>query len=173
MGGGRGVRRWQHNGWVLIEGLVPTAEIDDAAEDLWRMFPRPEDHVGHQDRPSGRSIAERTGRVAPTRIVGVGTSRGRLQVVPLSPDEAPELYRAEVSAAGPRRPDGSRFVYNLSYEVAGQEWIAYDTAQPNSTLGRFKRFVEGRTPRELALFGMAEPRHPFWNAATLDAMSAR
>jgi hypothetical protein len=41
------IHLWRTRGWVLMDGLVPTADIDDAAEDLWHMFPTPEDfHSG-------------------------------------------------------------------------------------------------------------------------------
>jgi hypothetical protein len=71
------------------------------------------------------------------------------------------------------RPGGARFLYNLSYKLAGQDWIGYENAQPRSTVGRFTRFAEGCTPRQLALFGVPEPGHPYWTPAVLDAMAAR
>lgn len=129
--------------------------------------------------------------LAPTRVVGVDVSGGRLSVHPVSPDEAPELYAAEVAAAGPRgsflayrsdvfhravdltRPGGARFLYNLSFKHAGHDWIGYENVQPSSTVGRFVRFVEGCTPRQLALLGVPRPGHPYWTAAQLDAMAVR
>jgi hypothetical protein len=44
------VAAWQTEGWVLIEGLVPTAEIDAAGADLREMFPSAEEY--HAD-PAG------------------------------------------------------------------------------------------------------------------------
>ena len=44
------VAAWQRDGWVLIEGLVPTDEIDAAADDLHAQFPTAEEY--HAD-PSG------------------------------------------------------------------------------------------------------------------------
>lgn len=38
------VATWRENGWVLVEGLVPTAEIDAAAADLAEIFPTPEQY---------------------------------------------------------------------------------------------------------------------------------
>ena len=35
------VATWRENGWVLIEDLVGTDEIDAAVEDLALMFPTP------------------------------------------------------------------------------------------------------------------------------------
>lgn len=298
------VQRWQTEGWVLIPELVPAAEIDAALDDLWLLFPHPEEyHAGGGDRrraefdastderhlfradypdahlqgprfrpeqflgrrtfpfPGSNRLnrlavhsalvdfAERalmstdlrlyqmalwakyTGvadyeqpmhqdqnhsfmpfraepgwwhlegflylsdvdeGVAPTRLVDVSRSGGRNVVAPQPPPhQAPELYGVEQSAAGPRgsflayrpdvfhrgvnltRPGGSRFLYSLSFKLGQQDWIAYDNAQPASTVGRFVRFVESCSPRELHLFGVPLPGHPFWNQAMLDAMAER
>lgn len=129
--------------------------------------------------------------VGPTRLVSVQDSGGRLEVLPQGPDAAPELYAAEVAAPGRRgsflayRPDvfhravdlttegGARFLYGVAFKLAGQDWIGYENVQPRSVAGRFVRFVEGCTPRELALFGVPLPGHPYWNEAMLEAMAAR
>lgn len=295
------VRQWQEHGWVLVEELVPRAEIDAALEDLWRLYPRPEEFHGttpddrrdeflhgadnrnvvsrHQPNTEGPAFraeqflgrrlfpfpgsgklnrlavhpnlvdfAERAMQsvdlrlyqmslwakytgvadyeqplhqdhnhapvpprcepgwwhmegflylsdvdegVAPTRAVSVRDSGGRIEFASVPPDAAPELYAAEVSAAGPKgsylayRPDvfhrgvnltqpgGARFLYGLSFKLAGQDWIGYENAQPSSNTPRFTRFVESCTPRELALFGVPLPGHPFWTAAGLDNMAQR
>jgi hypothetical protein len=44
------VKTWQEDGWVLLEGLVSTAEIDAASDDLQLLFPCAEDY--HSD-PEG------------------------------------------------------------------------------------------------------------------------
>jgi len=44
------VKTWQQDGWVLLEGLVGTADIDAASEDLRLLFPSPEEY--HAD-PEG------------------------------------------------------------------------------------------------------------------------
>ena len=36
-------KRWQSEGWVLVPDLVPTETIDAASEELWQIFPRPEE----------------------------------------------------------------------------------------------------------------------------------
>ena len=43
------VRCWQQHGWVLVEGLVGTDEIDVAAEELARLFPTPEAYHADPD----------------------------------------------------------------------------------------------------------------------------
>ncbi len=133
-------------------------------------------------------VEEGTG---PTRLVRLGDSGGRLELLPQPPAVAPELYAAEIAAPGRRgsflayrpdvfhrgvdltRPGGSRFLFGLGFKLAGQEWIGYDTVQPRSSVGRFTRFVEGCTPRELALFGVPRPGHRFWTPTGLQAMAAR
>jgi hypothetical protein len=62
MGEGRAhddhVAAWRDNGWVLIEGLVPTDEIDAATQDLHEMFPTAAEYhadpAGEQERRVGR-----------------------------------------------------------------------------------------------------------------------
>jgi hypothetical protein len=44
------VARWRQDGWVLLEGLVPTDELDAAALDLGALYPSPEEY--HAD-PAG------------------------------------------------------------------------------------------------------------------------
>jgi len=68
MGGRRAspdeVDRWRADGWVLIEGLVGTDEIDAALDDLYELFPTAEQYhadpegetarrLGHPPAPDG------------------------------------------------------------------------------------------------------------------------
>ena len=46
------ITAWHEDGWVLIEGLVGTDEIDDATIDLREVFPTPEQY--HAD-PAGET----------------------------------------------------------------------------------------------------------------------
>ncbi len=46
------IETWQRDGWVLLDGLIGTEEIDAAASDLWEMFPTPAQY--HAD-PGGES----------------------------------------------------------------------------------------------------------------------
>ncbi len=52
------VAQWREHGWVVLEGLVGTDEIDAAAKDLTEMFPTPEqyhaDPTGETERWIGR-----------------------------------------------------------------------------------------------------------------------
>jgi hypothetical protein len=288
------VERWRANGWVLLEGLVGTDEIDDALGDLHKVFPTaeqyhadpatetarrlgsppapgdsfvwPDEGPGFRDEqhrwqsffpfpgpalnrlvthPGVVDFAERalgttdlrlyqaqvsakyTGltnyeqpmhtdrnhswlpavarepwwhiegflylsdvglTTAPTHLVSVRDSVGRPSTVPLiMPARDPQLYAAEQAAVGPRgsflayRPDvfhravdlvepgGSRFLLNASYRVAGQDWIGYHTMQSRATSPQWTSFVEGSTPRQLALFGFPPPGHAIWSASLVEA----
>jgi hypothetical protein len=298
--GGRRVRddevsAWRQHGWVLVDGLIGTDEIDAAASDLGDIFPTPADHhadpagetkrwLGEPAAPrhsftwpaegpgfrpeqhrwraefpfsgSGRlnrlcvhpaivDLAERlldtddlrlyqvgvsakyTGETnyeqpmhtdrnhswlppradsrwlhvesflylsdvdagtAPTHLVSLRDSVGRSPTSPLiMPDKDPELYAAEEPAAGIRgsllayRPDvfhrgvnltapgGARFLLNVSFKIANQDWIGYTSVQSRATYPAWTRFVEGSTPRQLELFGFPRPGHPIWDADLLDS----
>jgi hypothetical protein len=124
----------------------------------------------------------------PTHLVSVKDSAGRSTTTPLiMPDGDPEIYALEKGAAGIRgsylayRPDvfhravelsepgGSRFLLNVSYRIAGQDWIGYHTMQSHATSPDWTRFVENSTPRDLALFGFPSPGHRIWSPSLLDA----
>ena len=94
------------------------------------------------------------------------------------PDGDPELYADERAAAGrarlaarlpprrvpPRRrphaPGSHRYLLNVSYKVAGNDWIGYHSVQSNATHPAWTQFVESSTPRELELFGFPPPGSP-------------
>jgi hypothetical protein len=103
----------------------------------------------------------------------------------------PDLYGAEVSAAGPAgtvvaftpntvhrgtaltRAGGARYTMHLGFRVAAAEWGQRLGWAGRSHDPAWYRFVEQATPRQLALFGFPPPGHPFWNAATLEGMALR
>jgi hypothetical protein len=293
------VETWRRDGWVLLDGLLDVATIDDARPDLWEVFPTPDDYhadpeavtrewlgtpgrsrvdfvwpadgpgfrpeqhrwraefplpgsgklnrlfvhpsivdfvervvgtddlrcyqaqVGakyagttnyeqpmHTDRnhswlpPRGEApwwhvesflyLSDVDAQSAPTHLVRLPDSAGTPVTVPLLwPSRDPEVYAAERPAAGRRgsllayRPDvfhravdldaehGSRFLLNVSFKAAGQDWVGYHVQQSRSTSPDWTAFVEGSSPRELALFGFPPPGHPVWNEAMLDATAAR
>lgn len=102
-----------------------------------------------------------------------------------------ELYEHEVVATGKRgsllayrsdvwhrgsdftRPDGSRFVLVAAFRPAAAEWFGYDAFPRLGNSDVWARFVDGKTPDDLALFGIPRPGHAYWNASTVDAMAAR
>lgn len=71
------------------------------------------------------------------------------------------------------RPDASRVVMVISFKLAGAEWFGYDAFPRLGSDSRFSKFLAGKTPDEVALFGIPRPGHRYWNAATIDAMARR
>ncbi len=103
----------------------------------------------------------------------------------------PDLYAAEVSAAGPAgtvvaftpdtlhrgtaltRPGGARYTMHVSFRVAEAEWAQRQGWPNRSHDPAWYRFVEQATPRQLTLFGFPPPGHPFWTAETLSGTALR
>jgi hypothetical protein len=289
------IERWREDGWVVLEGLIGTDEIDAAAAELPNLFPTPaayhRDPEGETERWLGRpapehetytwpaegpgfrpaqhrwnqpfplhdspalnrlcvhpsivDFAERalstpdlriyqaqatakyTGLTnyeqplhtdrnhswlpafagppwfhvegflylsdvdagtAPTHLVPAGDAAGREPELPIGlPRRDPDLYAAERAAAGGRgsflayrndvwhravdltAPAGARFLLNASYKVASVEWIGYHAWQSQAQSPDLVAFVEGSTPRELALLGFPQPGDPVWTPELLDA----
>ena len=111
----------------------------------------------------------------------------------LSPSDVPELYGAEVSAAGPAgtvlayspatfhrgtamtAPRGARYSLHVNLRPAAAEW-----ANRHGWAGRaspfrpgWNQFVERASPRQLCLFGFPPPGHPYWTDETLAGMAQR
>ena len=63
----------------------------------------------------------------------------------------------------------TRFLLNVSFKVAGQDWIGYHSMQSRANHPAWVQFVERSTPRELELLGFPPPGHAIWNADLLDA----
>jgi Phytanoyl-CoA dioxygenase (PhyH) len=132
-------------------------------------------------------LSDVTEERAPTHLVSRRHSTGRSPSEVFMPDDDPALYAAECSATGGRgslmayrndvfhrgvditEPGGARFLFNVSFKVAGLDWVGYHSVQPNATHPGWVQFVEGSTPRQLELFGFPPPGHPVWTAALLDA----
>jgi hypothetical protein len=128
---------------------------------------------------------------APTHLVPRRDAAHRSVNSVFNPADAPELYASERAAAGVRgsllayRPDvfhravdltaprGSRFLLNVSFKVAGQDWVGYHSMQSRANHPGWVEFVEGSTSRELELFGFPPPGHPIWDDALLDACAER
>jgi hypothetical protein len=129
---------------------------------------------------------------APTHLVSLRDSVGRKPTTPLfMPGWDRELYAAERPAVGVRgsllayRPDvfhravdltapgGSRFLLNVSYKVAGQDWVGYDQMQSRAVDPQWDTFVAGSSLRELELFGFPKPGHPIWDDDLVASLAGR
>ena len=115
------------------------------------------------------------------------------RLVPRSRSGVPydELYAHEVTATGRRgallayrsdvwhrgtdfaRPDASRFVLVTAFRPARADWFGYDPFPRLGMDDTFRSFASGKSPEDLALFGVPRPGHDFWNEATVDAMAAK
>ena len=84
-------------------------------------------------------------------------------------------YRSDVWHRGSdfAHPDGSRFVAVVAFRPASADWFGYDAFPRLGDSHVFAEFVAGKTPDELALFGIPRPGHPYWTEEAVDAMAAR
>jgi hypothetical protein len=103
----------------------------------------------------------------------------------------PDLYEAEVRAAGPAGtvvawapgtfhrgtalalPRGARYTIHLAYRPASAEWAQRMAWANISHEPAWYEFVSRATPRQLALFGFPPPGHPYWTEATLTGTAER
>jgi hypothetical protein len=104
---------------------------------------------------------------------------------------SPDLYDAEVRAAGPAGtvvawapgtfhrgtaltlPRGARYTIQLAYRPARAEWGQRMPWASRSHEPGWYRFAHRATPRQLALFGFPPPGHPYWTEATLAGTAQR
>ena len=102
-----------------------------------------------------------------------------------------DLYEHEVAATGRRgsllayrsdvwhrgtdfaRSDASRFVLVIAFRPAQADWFGYDAFPRLGNNDTFRSFAVGKSPEELALFGVPRPGHAYWNDTTADAMAAK
>ncbi|HEY1831099.1 MAG TPA: phytanoyl-CoA dioxygenase family protein [Acidimicrobiales bacterium] len=82
-------------------------------------------------------------------------------------------YRSDVWHRGTdfARSDASRFVLVAAFRPAQAEWFGYDAFPRLGGNDTFRSFVVGKSPEDLALFGVPRPGHAYWNEATVDAMA--
>lgn len=103
----------------------------------------------------------------------------------------PDLYAAEVRAAGPAGtvvawapetfhrgtalalPRGARYTIHLAYRPARAEWAQRMAWANISHEPAWYEFTHRATPRQLALFGFPPPGHPYWTEATLAGTAQR
>jgi hypothetical protein len=267
--------QWQTEGWALVDGLVPVAEIDAAAGDVARLFAA--DTFADYNRAAGFGDGSPKGRqfrstqfdgmrgfpqpgcpalndlfvqprllefarlalgdddlriyqaavwgkwagavnyeqplhqdgnhsLIPPRMelgfwhlesflylsdVDEGCAPPRLVPTSRAGVAYDDLYEHEVTATGRRgsllayrsdvwhrgtdfaRSDASRFVLVVAFRPAQADWFGYDAFPRLGNSDTFRAFAAGKTPEELALFGVPRPGHAYWNESTVDAMAAK
>lgn len=102
-----------------------------------------------------------------------------------------DLYDHEIAATGTRgtllayrsdvwhrgsdfaRPDAFRAVLVIGFRPAAAEWFGYDAFGRLGNHPRWAEFVRGKSPDDLALFGIPRPGHPYWNEASVDATAEK
>ncbi|WP_419841741.1 hypothetical protein [Candidatus Poriferisodalis sp.] len=92
-------QHWREHGWVLVEGLVPTADIDFAVEELWDLYPHPDEfHRGdaaHRDRFRSRSY-DQGHKLPAADTEGAAFRADQFLGHILFPYESPRLNRLQV-----------------------------------------------------------------------------
>ncbi|HUR78607.1 MAG TPA: phytanoyl-CoA dioxygenase family protein [Acidimicrobiales bacterium] len=268
-------RRWRDDGWALVEGLVPTDDIDAVTDDLARLyggdtFDNYNKAKGFGDgSPAGKqfrasqfdgmrgfpfrdcpalnnlfvhqrvaefarqALQDDDVRVYQAAVWGKWAGEanyeqplhqdGNHSLLPprmergfwhletflflsdVDEDSAPprlvprrksqvayeRLYEHEVVATGKRgtlmayrsdvwhrgsdfaRSNGSRYVMVEAFRPASADWFGYDAFARHGNSSIFAEFVAGKSPDDLALFGIPRPGHAFWNAQTTDAMAKK
>jgi hypothetical protein len=106
-------------------------------------------------------------------------------------DDHPELYEAEIRAAGPKgtvlayttrtlhrgtnmtEPRGARYTIHLNFRAATTDWAQRRSWTDVVGFPAWREFVALATPRQLALFGVPKPGHPYWTEHTIAGMAQR
>lgn len=109
----------------------------------------------------------------------------------VSPTGHPELYEAEVSAAGPAgtvvifqpatfhrgttmsADEGARYTMHVNYRPRSVDWGHRQGWADRSHESAWYRFVGRANAEQLALFGFPPPGHPYWTPEALAAVAQR
>ena len=82
----------------------------------------------------------------------------------------PDVYHRSVDFSDPTR---SRYMLHLAYKPAALEWGGHQAWPYKGFSAEWHDFVQGATPRQLAVVGFPPPGNPFWTPETLDAVAMR
>ncbi len=137
-------------------------------------------------------LHEVTEELAPTRIVSRRLTKDKPPIpARVWPDTDPDLYAAEVSFPGPAgsvlvyapdvwhrgvdltEPGGARIWMNLSYKIASADWLGLQCFVRSGLSDKWRKFVSGSTPDELALFGFPPPGDDAYDEDVLTGMALR
>jgi hypothetical protein len=82
----------------------------------------------------------------------------------------PDVYHRSVDFSDPNQ---ARFMLHVSYKPAALEWGGYQAWPIKGFSAEWHTFVQGASPRQLAVLGFPEPGHVFWTSDTLDGVARR
>ena len=82
----------------------------------------------------------------------------------------PDVYHRSVDFTDPSR---YRVMLHVSFRHRDAGWGGYQAWPFRGFSFELTKFVQQATPRQLALLGVPEPGHPYWNEATLAGVQAR
>lgn len=85
------------------------------------------------------------------------------------------IYAADIlhRATDMRAPDGSRFLFNLGYRVAGADWIGSNPWPRKGFYEQWNPLVYRCSVRQLEALGFPPPGHDYWDEATLKGCAER
>ena len=82
----------------------------------------------------------------------------------------PDVYHRSVDHTDPTR---SRIMLHVSFRHRDAGWGGYQAWPVRGFSFELSKYVQRATPRQLALLGVPEPGHPYWNESTLAGVQAR
>lgn len=181
--------QWLHRDYLNHTLLVPSREAAFAQVELFVYLTDVPEDLGPPHLVSWQRTADLPARpnwYPPADLPEQDSENGFVAT-----SGRPDLYQAEVTAAGPagtvvafhpgtlhrgtalHRPDGVRYTLHLSYRPAAVEWAQRVAWSDRSHDPRWHAFLARATPEQLVLFGFPPPGHPFWTPQTLAGMAER
>jgi ectoine hydroxylase-related dioxygenase (phytanoyl-CoA dioxygenase family) len=82
----------------------------------------------------------------------------------------PDVYHRSVDHTDPTR---YRIMLHVSFRHRDAAWGGYQAWPFRGFSMELRKYVQQATPRQLALMGVPEPGHPYWNEATLAGVQSR
>jgi hypothetical protein len=82
----------------------------------------------------------------------------------------PDVYHRSVDMSDPTR---HRIMLHVSFKHRDAVWDCYQAWPFRGFSPELSKFVQQATARQLAVFGIPEPGHPYWTEETLTGVQAR
>jgi ectoine hydroxylase-related dioxygenase (phytanoyl-CoA dioxygenase family) len=82
----------------------------------------------------------------------------------------PDVYHRSVDHTDPTR---YRVMIHVSFRHRDAGWGGYQAWPFKGFSPELSKYVQGATPRQLALFGIPLPGHPYWDETTIAGVQAR